>query len=159
MSIILSGDNGVTFPNSTVQASAGSVLQVVQGVFNATNSTTNTSYTASGITASITPKFSTSKILVTTSSLVLNSVAGSNTYLTVYRNSTNLGGGTYSALSAVIPNAGTTSLWQPCNMVYLDSPATTSSTTYTIYFYATANTAYASINQNTSTITLMEIAA
>ena len=29
MSIILSGDNGVTFPNSTVQASAGSVLQVV----------------------------------------------------------------------------------------------------------------------------------
>ena len=29
MTMIISGDNGLTFPNSTIQASAGSVLQVV----------------------------------------------------------------------------------------------------------------------------------
>jgi hypothetical protein len=43
---------------------------------------------------------------------------------------------------------------------YLDSPATTSSTTYTIYFSGeTGNTVYFCTNTSGATFTLMEIAA
>ena len=64
MSLIIDGTNGVTFPNSTTQASAGHVLQVV-------NATTTAGFTSSSnvladtsITATITPKFATSSILI-----------------------------------------------------------------------------------------------
>jgi hypothetical protein len=64
MTFIVDGTNGLTFNNATTQASAGQVLQVVS----ATNSTytqiASTSFTDTGLTVSITPKFSTSKILV-----------------------------------------------------------------------------------------------
>jgi ABC-type tungstate transport system permease subunit len=64
MAMIIDGTNGVTFPNSTVQASAGQILQVVNAGYatEVTNSTTTP--TDTGLTATITPKFSTSKILV-----------------------------------------------------------------------------------------------
>jgi len=161
MTFIIDGTAGATFPNGTnPQAAPSKVLQVVQGTYNLSSSTTGTSYVASGLTASITPLFSTSKILIITSSSITNSSAGSGgTNLTIYRNSTNLGGGTATALADYLVNSGTSSLWVPCSIIYLDSPTTTSSTTYTLYYSVSgAGTAYATINQTLSTITLMEIA-
>ena len=64
MSIILSGDNGVTYPNSTVQASAGVVLQVVNATYSTATTSSSSAYADTGLTATITPKFSTSKVLV-----------------------------------------------------------------------------------------------
>ena len=162
MSLILDGTNGLTFNNATTQASAGVVLQVVQGQLASTTGTTTTSssYVTTGLTASITPKFSTSKILITICSSITQTSTGKVSYYTVYRNSTNLGGGTNSAL-ALYDNELTsgTLCWVPLSINYLDSPATTSSTTYTLYLSTdSGGTAYATYGKATSTITLMEIA-
>ena len=159
MTIILSGDNGVTFPNSTVQASSGVVLQVVQGTLASTTSTTSTSYVTSGLTASITPKFATSKVLVM--------VNGGKTYASndkiignMYRNGTTLGASASWVSIEVNFVGGVASNHSFC---YLDSPATVSSTTYTAYFKSSGGSAvyFSDTPTNTGqvTITLMEIAA
>jgi hypothetical protein len=68
MSLILDGTGGITFNNSTTQASAGQVLQVVSAQETSSTSTTSGSYVDMGtLSATITPKFATSKILVSLS--------------------------------------------------------------------------------------------
>jgi hypothetical protein len=122
---------------STANPQSGGVIQTVNyfSVPSALTSTTNTSWTSTGYAISITPKFSTSKILVTVSS---NGGASNNSaYFTIYRNSTNLANGSApSALSSLRNNATSASPIAPLNMTVLDSPATTSSITYTVYFQA-----------------------
>ena len=67
MTFVVDGTNGLTFPNSTTQASASKVLQVVQAVKTDTFSTASSYTSVTGLSASITPSSSTSKILVTVS--------------------------------------------------------------------------------------------
>ena len=51
--------------SSTVQMPSGSVIQIQNATLaGASNSTTSTSFTDTGLTLNITPKFATSKILV-----------------------------------------------------------------------------------------------
>ena len=64
MSTIIDGSAGITFPNSTVQASAGSVIQVVSAAYSTASKYNKYFLCKSGLTATITPKFATSKILV-----------------------------------------------------------------------------------------------
>ena len=145
MTAIINGSSPtVTFSDGTTQATsaivsgyvpyanlpAGSVLQVVQGTLTTNVSTTSTSFVTTGLSASITPKFSTSKILaiVTGNSDTVGTARQACT--TLYRNSTNLAGSgqfsnTYGDNSRLIVNN---------SFSYLDSPATTSATTYTVYF-------------------------
>jgi hypothetical protein len=63
MSLILDGTGGITFNNATTQASAGQVLQVVNATYSTQINTTGATFIDTGLTASITPKFSTSKVL------------------------------------------------------------------------------------------------
>lgn len=136
----------------TEMAGTGSVLQVVQ---TATTSiftgTTSSSFTNTGLTVSITPKFANSKILVTIYANI--NAGGATSYFTIYRNSTNLGnnnGFVENTISAA---------WLPMSMCYLDSPATTSATSYTAYLRTTTGTAYfGGDGSQTITITAMEIA-
>jgi hypothetical protein len=158
MTTIIDGTSGITFPNSTVQASAGQVLQVVNGTNTTRTQTTSASFVASNLTASITPKFSTSKIMVIASVSGYNDSSGTEAQLTVYRNgSTDVSGGIgltdlYTGSSDNISN-------QP--ILYLDSPATTSSTSYTVYIRRTGGGGSVSVNLRGTrdTIILMEIAA
>jgi hypothetical protein len=155
MTMIIDGSNGVTFPNSTIQASAGSVLQVVNATYSTQVSTTSASYVTSNLTASITPRFSTSKILVLISGSGSAAPNGGARFI-VYRNGT-------TALTSTFQNdienpSGAYSLAVPVNLSAIDSPAATSSTSYTLYFLSVSGTAYAQINGATSSITLMEIA-
>jgi hypothetical protein len=165
MSLVLDGSAGVTFNNGTVQASAGSVLQVVQGTYGSITSTTGSTLITSNVTASITPKFSTSKILVLVNLASVGKISTTSNQavkLALYRNASNvfaitdIAAFTNSALYNVF-NVSTS---------YLDSPATTSSTSYTIYFcnpnasgLVFVNTSLNVQSDNNSTITLMEIAA
>ncbi len=137
----------------------GSVLQVVQG--STTTGTTlaaGTSFTASNLTASITPTSSSSKVLILINGQMYGSTTSAEPQGTIYRNNTtNLISGssqmtdTYSGAGAVVSNA-------VC--VYLDSPATTSSTTYTFYFKnSVAGNGTFPVNGGTATIVLMEISA
>ena len=157
MSLIIDGSNGLTFPNSTVQASAGSVLQVIQANTTTAVTTTSTSFVTTGLTLSITPKFTTSKILILCNvrAYVANASASEN--FAIFRNSTNLTGAVgYSLFSAAASNAPMQSFQ------WLDSPATTSSTTYTLYM-ASPSAITVGVQADGSvdfpgTITLMEIA-
>jgi hypothetical protein len=157
MSLILDGTNGLTFNNATTQNSAGAVLQVVQGSVSAQTSTTSNSFVATGLTASITPKFSNSKILILMSGVITNNGGGQGNY-TVYRGATNLAGGTQNTFIYYFSSSGYT--FVPLNINYLDSPATTSSTTYTLYLKTNsgATSTYFGDTATQSTITLMEIA-
>ena len=88
MTFIVDGTNGLTFPNSTIQASGGKTIQVVQGTYSTQTSISTSTQTSTGLTASITPIFSTSKILVLISSL--SAITGTGNIYgspSLYRNS------------------------------------------------------------------------
>lgn len=168
MTTIIDGTSGITFPNSTVQASAGVVLQVVQASVSGTAgtpyfSTTSATYANTGLAATITPKFSTSKILVLTSTNIWISRNGSvdaGAGIGISRGSTPLLQSSFAALYTSVAVAGSYA-----SLNYLDSPATTSSTTYNFTLSAYTNnggtTAYLNYNYaspTTSTIILLEIA-
>lgn len=145
----------------TEMAGTGAVLQVVNASFSTTVSSSTSTYADTGLSASITPKFATSKILVIVDITgILKQTNGVAIGLKLVRNSTDLfqfeaiAGYTNSTASNAVGGSGTN---------YLDSPATTSSTTYKVQFNAMGNAGSVFINQNISgvgysTITLMEIA-
>ncbi len=150
-------------PSSVAKSAlpAGSVLQVVQQLYTAVDSTTSTAYVPSGLSASITPTASTSKILINVCTNGYIASANLQMNMTLYRNSTNL---ITQGQGVIYDSAG--GMQAPYSLLYLDSPATTSSITYTPYFKNTGNSAgtvYFNIphagGQPTAVIVLMEIAA
>jgi hypothetical protein len=163
MTMIIDGTNGITFNNSTVQASAGQVLQVVNASYSTTVSVSNATLVDTGLTASITPKFSTSKILVLVNQ---NGNIGSNTAdvgmrVALLRGASQIalidGAAAYNGAGGAPIGVGSIAI------SYLDSPATTSATTYKTQFANRTVGATGSVStqntSSTSTITLMEIAA
>jgi len=113
----------------------GSVLQVVQA--NSTNQTTTTSsnFQATGHSVTITPSSSSSKILLLHQGMVNSQASSVWCWGTIYRNaSVNLySGGAYDAAGGIYTNNSSDSHC-PMTFATLDSPNTTSATTYTIYF-------------------------
>ena len=148
--------NATALPSAALPA--GSVIQVVQGTYSTEVSTTSNSYVTTGITATITPKFATSKILIISSVIAANQGTGKSAFFTIYRNSTNLASNTYNNFGQTY--FGNSTSYTNTNMTYLDSPATTSATTYTVYMNAYINqTLVANVNGGTGTIQLLEIAS
>jgi len=139
----------------------GKVLQVVQQTYDAQISTTSTSYVTSNLAATITPTSANSKILINVSVGVYNP-AGQYIRATVYRGSTELANdaksGSNGANDAFIASSGSGSAWASSSINYLDSPSTTSATTYTLYYKSSSGTAYIHNGWTVSTLTLMEIA-
>jgi hypothetical protein len=159
MTTIIDGTAGITFPvtagsASAVQASSGRVLQVVQGTTTAQVSTTSSSFVTTSFSASITPSSSTSKILAMVTAVGYTNTTGQQSYFTLYRNATNL-----NSVGFVDMLSSSGQLLSNQSFQYLDSPSTTSSTTYTLYFKTDAGTVYLNVNPQISSITLMEIAA
>jgi hypothetical protein len=137
----------------TIRGSGQVPVQVVQGTTTTTTSTTSTTYVATNLTATITPTNAANKILVMVSCNGIVNNAGYAGYYTVYRDSTNIGGGTQSALNLIQDY-----YLLPITINYLDSPATTSAITYTLYIKVeSGSTNNANTNRNINTITLMEI--
>jgi hypothetical protein len=136
----------------------GKVLQVVQATIAASTSTASTSFVTTGLTVSITPTSATSKILIL-SNITSAYVNGNGAQFTVYRNASNIapsGSGIQQNLMQLYSAALTQG--NVSNSI-LDAPATTSSTTYTVYFAASGGTVYFNANGQTSFIQVMEIAA
>jgi len=155
---------------------AGNVLQVVTIEKTDTFSTTSNSYVdVTGLSVSITPTSATSKILVLFQINGSQNVGAGRASLKLLRGSTVINAGAaagsrtpalggFSSQDTSIPSA-------PVSGNYLDSPATTSSTTYKIQLAMTAGSGSAFINQTAqdsdnanqirmaSQITVMEIAA
>jgi hypothetical protein len=140
----------------------GSVLQVVSASLdNVATTTTSTSFVTTNFSASITPTSATSKILIMVNggSIYAGTPAGVQYFETIYRNNaTNLGNATYG-LTRWTGVGGSYGL-SPHSMSVLDSPATTSSTTYTPYFKTTGGQVdFSNNDRGTVTMILMEIAA
>jgi len=150
-------------------AANGTVLQVQSGYFNSTATISSGSFLDTGITVSITPKFSTSKILVL-ATIQCSGGAGSNyVRLNLVRNSTTIaqpatsGSGQPSTANSYVGDLGISSEVYNVSMNYLDSPATTSATTYKVQAYIATGNAYINtradgIGTQVSSITVMEIA-
>lgn len=184
MAISTIGQNGLQQSRilTAVQQPAGAVLQVVQTVSSAQTSYTGTSFqTVSSLTTSITPTSATSKILV-----LLNMSWGlqdnSYAFLKLQRNGSDISGakgsatGTQTAAGIELLMAVNTGTQQQhaynSTFMYLDSPASTSSISYSLVVSAQQvgsltmylNRGY-TISGDTnniaavSTMTLMEIAA
>tara|TARA_B100000927_G_C16241461_1_gene379601 strand:- start:82 stop:582 length:501 start_codon:yes stop_codon:yes gene_type:complete len=140
---------------------AGSVIQVEQGIKTGQTSTGSSSYVDTGLSGVITPKFSSSKVLVLVSQPMMLSIATTDAreaYYNIVRGSTALiEGGTQFDLthSAAYNSQG----WVAC-LNFLDSPSTTSATTYKTQFRVSGGTSdiYAGYGGTSGTITLMEIA-
>ena len=109
----------------------GKVLQVVQGTTSTSTSISTTTYTDTNLTASITPTLNTSKVLVLTYQAFQMSSTGSQAFngIKLVRGSTDILSQTNPWDFGLAAGTGQTLriLW---NYSYLDSPATTSSTTY-----------------------------
>jgi hypothetical protein len=195
LSAIINGSSpSVTFSDGTTQATsaivsgyvpyanlpAGSVLQVVSSTKTDAGTSTATSYTdITGLTLSITPKSSSSKILLFAS--VVASVENTNARGIALKFA---GGNTASYIGATAGSRVSAAVGMkmestnfnyyfvpfPFNMLYLDSPATTSAITYSVQAKATNGSATIYFNQagqdsdnashirTASTITAMEIA-
>jgi len=165
------GTTTLTLPTTTgtlVTSNAmptGSVLQVVQGSFTTQVSTSSSTYSDTGITATITPSSSSNKILVFSSVLgCLKQLSNTKIGLRLVRNSTTVD--TFSTETGRSTDYGANAQVDvgTISSVNLDSPATTSATTYKIQFASVANTSNIQINNVSgttvgSTITLMEIKA
>jgi len=143
----------------------GSVIQVVTNSITSSTTTNSSTYVATNLTASITPQFSSSKVLILISASLLAGGSGNTLFASIFRNSTNLASSAgYNAMVNMAAGAGATSnsgLFCNQNISYLDSPSTTSSTTYTLEIYSylggTGNNVQFDPNGVGSTITLLEI--
>jgi len=146
----------------------GKILQVVSTTKTDAFSTTSTSLVdITGLSAAITPSSTSSKVLViANSNMAHGSTAGE--ILQLVRDSTNLCVSTAGSIlngthSSNIYNASNNQS-EPIAFSFLDSPATTSATTYKLQVRTATGTVYVNRNgggtyASTSTLTVMEVAA
>ena len=161
-----------TLPRGTLPT--GSVLQVVSASKTDTFSTSSTSYVdITGLSVSITPSSSSSKILIMFSGQFTSATAvnSAGIQLTRAASAIFIGDASSSEVRATAMAYGNNADSQYSgSFSFLDSPATTSSTTYAIQLRCnTAGTAYLNRSSNSngtatdfrtsSSITVMEIAA
>jgi len=141
-----------------VSASAGQVIQVLSATDSTVRTTTSTSFVTGSNTLSvtITPSSASNKILILTHTTAYFNIDGGQSYYTIYRGSTNLGNGN-SGMSVYEFNASPTRTSMA--ITYLDSPATTSATTYQVYFRSDygGGIAYLNLFNIKASITVMEI--
>lgn len=165
---VLTNGTNTNFP-------AGSVLQVVQAVKTDRFTTTSGTFVdITGYSATITPSSASSKILVISSFHVSNGATSAYVRAQLLRGATALGLGTASGSATQITSTSSIGNSSDPDILnssytYLDSPATTSATTYkwqmatfssrTGTFNGSTGTADSNRLNSSSTITLMEIAA
>ena len=142
---------------------AGAVLQVVNAALSGDVSTTSTTYGSTGLYATITPTSTSSKIIClasSNSSYVGNS--GNALYSAFARGTSGNGSGSIVGASLYYWVTAANGSYQPSQMMYVDSPASTAALTYTV-MHRSANgnlvgwcNAFAS--GNLTTLILMEVA-
>jgi hypothetical protein len=152
-------------------AGGGKILQVVQGTTTTSTTIASTTYTDTTLTATITPSAATSKILCLVSQNFKNSRLASNadggSSIKLVRGATDIvtrGAPEVDLLYEVssVTTANTT-FAMVTNIMYVDSPATTSATTYktqgVVRFTSASNQVTYQTSSSQSQIILLEIGA
>jgi hypothetical protein len=154
--------SGATLTNSGTATGFGIVLQVVNAFTETETNSSSGSYADTTLTASITPSSASNKVLV-----LINQCIGkrnSNNYinLQLLRGATAIGGtDDLSGSVGYTDNASYNYLGTGFSCSFLDSPNTTSSTTYKTQFKrlgAGSESVVCQIDSGSSYITLIEIA-
>jgi hypothetical protein len=142
-------------------AAGGKVLQVVSATYSTSTLVSSSSFTDTGLSLAITPTLNTSKILVLVAQQVKVNDSGSDAAgaWQLLRGATaivTIGSSGYEAFEVTTGQQRLV-----FNYSYLDSPATTSSTTYKtqVRRFVSTNTVTAQDNGAPSQITLLEIGA
>ena len=151
-------------PAWATPSGGGKVLQVVQDVTTTEESTTSTSYVDTALSIAITPSAATSKILVIVNAGVAfsrNNAIEGGMVINAVRTATQLG---EKKMALEVDTSATENRIVPkmdASIIYLDSPNTTSATTYKVQFKTefASSTAYVAPNSGLSSITLIEIGA
>ena len=148
-----------TIPRSSM--TSGAVLQVVSATTSTGASTSTATYLDSNLTASITPSSATSKVLVLFHQNGCSRGATNNTtgfYLRLLRGATEI---FVPAQDWAYTNTNLAFIGGTISGAYLDSPSTTSSTTYKTQFKPGVTGLSTSVQESSSVsvITLLEIGA
>ena len=143
----------------------GKVLQVVSATYSTSTLIASTSFTDTGLSCAITPSSASSKVLVLVNQGIglSRGAADADAYMQLVRGATAV----YTFVSSyglyVGSGANSAQLYISGAMSYLDSPATTSSTTYKTQLRvpntASSGQVYAQANSEVSSIILLEIGA
>ena len=156
---------------ATPAGGGGKVLQVVQGTTTTETTVASTSFTDTTLSASITPSANTSKVLVMVTQNLQSyaDAAATGGSVRLLRDATSVysmdanGYNTYYITANTLSSPLSSSIIIVISFMYLDSPATTSSTTYKTQTrtYSTANGRYSKAQPESvqSNIILMEIGA
>ena len=157
------GTSAMTIDSSGNVNIPGHVMQVVQQHLTNTQETTNsTSFQNTSLAATITPSSSSSKILITVSTQSYTSSGGD---IGLYGLNRSISGGSAGDLGTgqIFQANQQTGGWQSLAFTFLDSPSTTSATTYTLRFksYAGSNYVYhgwgSGSGGSSQIMTLMEV--
>jgi hypothetical protein len=137
-----------------VSASAGQVIQVVTATETTLRSTSSSSFVTGSntLSVSITPSSASNKVFVVATFNIGMSSTTHTGAVTIFRGATDLGSG--GGGMSYIKGIGDDGV--PASVSVLDSPSTTSATTYQIYFKnASGGTTY--LSQGKSSITAFEV--
>ena len=185
MALVLDGNGTMTVGNGDITGlvagalpstviGAGAVLQVVQATTSTPVTISSTSNVDTGLSASITPTSATSKILILSTVSAAGNHATCGYYLKLLRGSTDIfiGDAAGSRIRVTASNINSDNNFFTTNgLTFLDSPATTSSTTYKFQIATSFGTSTIGVNRSVndsdnantgrgpSSIVLMEIAA
>ena len=146
---------------ATPAGGGGKVLQVVQGTTTTSVQSSSSTFADTGLTATISPTLNTSKVLVLVAhpaTAKSNGNAGNGVGMILYRDAVNLVQFSEYFLYTTSTALGVVGA---ISFNYLDSPATTGTTTYKTMFNNLANVAETSVQHaaRMSTIILLEIGA
>jgi pectate lyase len=158
--LTLPATSGTVLTNGTnTNFPAGSVLQVVSMTTTTGTNSTTTAYVDTAVTLSITPSSSSNKILViyNLNGMYKSATSSSNSIgFNLVRGATSLGdfGLYFGSTGTALATVGSSGVG-----MYLDSPSTTSSTTYKVQIKNMTNASFVGINTSgdISSMTLMEI--
>jgi hypothetical protein len=148
-----------TLQNDGAALVTGKILQVVTATDSTQRTTTSTSFvTASNtLSVSITPSSASNKIFITVTGNLYIDANGGYGLATIFRGATNLGDATYGMAS--VYGASSTVIGS-MSMSVLDSPSTTSATTYQVYIKRYGgNNVYIQEPVGKSSITAFEVGA
>jgi len=162
---VLAVNSGATAPEWKTIPAGGKVLQVVQGTTQTAASTTSASYSDTNLTATITPSSASSKILVMVMQAMKSAASGAASngfFIKLFRGATAITGETSANYNFFYLSTGNPVTYDQRTLIpihYLDSPATTSATTYKTQQANYSGTTTAQYDGTMSTIILMEIGA
>jgi len=137
----------------------GKLLQAVTASISTAKTISSSSFATTDLTVNITPSASSSKIFVIASGSFDTGAADRLGFMTIYRDSTNIGG---SGSSGIAGNyaSGSTRLNTPFGIHVLDSPNSTSQIAYAVYCRGNNSGGITFLEESeTAHITVMEIGA